>query len=217
MHCSPSQFYLVLDVVNLTAQEMSLNYTSNKTILIEAKESCRVPVPVDRCPLDRILAAMEQQLHSFNSACHADGHPSMLSGMGVNSASDAGDLTERVCSEHIAENVNLKWCLPGLDCSGVASLRGISLSPTMLDLVTVPPLQWGKTYSCFLIVPQLVSQHVPLQDPHVLRAQSLKMYMWFYFRTSRPIKTIKTRFDRYHLTISNFENNIPEQNTATRK
>lgn len=133
----------MLDVVNLTAQEMSLNYTSNKTILIEAKESCRVPVPVDRCPLDRILAAMEQQLHSFNSAS-ADAHPSMLSGVGMASASDAGDLTERVCSEHIAENVNLKWSLPGLDCSGVASLRGISLSPTMLDLVTVPPLQWGK-------------------------------------------------------------------------
>lgn len=131
----------MLDVVNLTAQEMSLNYTSNKTILIEAKESCRVPVPVDRCPLDRILAAMEQQLHSITSG---DAHPSIVSGVGVNSASDSGELTERVCSEHIAENVNLKWSLPGLDCNGVASLRGISLSPTMLDLVTVPPLQWGK-------------------------------------------------------------------------
>lgn len=149
----PSQFYLVLDVVNLTAQEMSLNYTSNKTILIEAKESCRVPVPVDRCPLDRILAAMEQQLHSFNSTS-ADAHPSMLSGVGVTSTSDAGDLTERVCSEHIAENVNLKWSLPGLDCSGVASLRGISLSPTMLDLVTVPPLQWEVKIDNQPVAPQ---------------------------------------------------------------
>lgn len=34
---------------------MALNYTSNKNILIEAKESCRVPVPVERCPLERIL------------------------------------------------------------------------------------------------------------------------------------------------------------------
>lgn len=146
---SPSQFYLVLDVVNLTAQEMSLNYTSNKTILIEAKESCRVPVPVDRCPLDRILAAMEQQLHSLASG--GEGHPSIVSGVGpVTSSSDTGELTERVCSEHIAENVNLKWSLPGLDCSGVASLRGISLSPTMLDLVTVPPLQWGMFLMFFI-------------------------------------------------------------------
>lgn len=48
-----SQFYLVLDVNNLTAQEMMLNYTTNKNIVIEARESCRVPVPVERCPLFR--------------------------------------------------------------------------------------------------------------------------------------------------------------------
>lgn len=51
----PTQFYLVLDVVNLTAQEMLLNYTTNKNIVIEAKESCRVPVPVERCPLVKFL------------------------------------------------------------------------------------------------------------------------------------------------------------------
>lgn len=49
--CRPSQFYLVLDVTNLTAQEMLLNYTFNKNIVIEARESCRVPVPVERCSL----------------------------------------------------------------------------------------------------------------------------------------------------------------------
>lgn len=56
-----SQFYLVLDIANLTNQEVSLNYPDNKTILIEAKESCRVPVPVERCPLDKILADHHQQ------------------------------------------------------------------------------------------------------------------------------------------------------------
>lgn len=57
----PSQFYLVLDVCNLTAQEMTLNYTPTKSIIIEAKESCRVPVPVEKCPLERLLLAAEQQ------------------------------------------------------------------------------------------------------------------------------------------------------------
>lgn len=46
----------MLDVSNLTNQEMTLNYTGNKTILIEAKESCRVPVSVERCDLDRVIA-----------------------------------------------------------------------------------------------------------------------------------------------------------------
>ncbi|XP_052893133.1 protein brunelleschi isoform X2 [Anopheles moucheti] len=134
----PSQFYLVLDVVNLTAQEMSLNYTSNKTILIEAKESCRVPVPVQRCPLERIFAAVaEHQQHQHH-----------------NHNIDNSDLTERVCSEHISENVNLKWSLPAIDCHGTASLRGITLSPTMLDLVTVPPLEWEVKVDDQVVAPQ---------------------------------------------------------------
>lgn len=61
----PSQFYLVIDVSNLTAQEMSLNYTNNKSILIEAKESCRVPIPVDRCSLEQVCKAREAE-HAEN-------------------------------------------------------------------------------------------------------------------------------------------------------
>lgn len=63
-----SQFYLVLDVANLTNQEVSLSYTNNKTILIEPKESCRVPVPCERCALDKILADYhEMQQKQFAS------------------------------------------------------------------------------------------------------------------------------------------------------
>lgn len=66
---SPSQFYLVLDVANLTQQEVSLNYPNDKTILIEPKESCRVPIPVERCPLDQLLSDhQQQQLASSNKS-----------------------------------------------------------------------------------------------------------------------------------------------------
>lgn len=51
----------MLDVINLTSQEMSFNYTDTKNILIEAKESCRVPVPVEKCPLERLMQAIEMQ------------------------------------------------------------------------------------------------------------------------------------------------------------
>lgn len=54
-----SQFYLVLDVNNLTTQEMSLQYTDTKSILIEAKELCRVPIPLDRCSLEELHAIDE--------------------------------------------------------------------------------------------------------------------------------------------------------------
>uniref|UniRef100_T1GJK6 Uncharacterized protein n=1 Tax=Megaselia scalaris TaxID=36166 RepID=T1GJK6_MEGSC len=57
-----SQFYLVIDVSNLTTQEMSLNYTENKNILIEAQESCRVPIPVDRCEIDESTLKRSDEL-----------------------------------------------------------------------------------------------------------------------------------------------------------
>lgn len=46
---------------------MSLNYTASKNIIIEAKESCRVPVPVEKCPLERLLAAEQMQASSDNN------------------------------------------------------------------------------------------------------------------------------------------------------
>jgi len=73
------------------------------------------------------------QKHFFNFSV------SLLSGNG-----NEVDITERACSEHIAELVNLKWTLTATDTNGIASLKGITLSPTMLDLVTVAPLQWGN-------------------------------------------------------------------------
>lgn len=54
------------------------------------------------------------------------------------------DLPEKLCSEHIASLVNLKWQLSPNETCGIASLRGISLSSTMLDLVTVAPIQFGN-------------------------------------------------------------------------
>lgn len=46
---------------------MTLNYTASKNIIIEAKESCRVPVPVEKCPLERLLAAEQMQASNDNN------------------------------------------------------------------------------------------------------------------------------------------------------
>ena len=50
-HGSPSSCYLVLDVLNATDHELELEYTPGKLITMEASQTCRVPVPVERCPL----------------------------------------------------------------------------------------------------------------------------------------------------------------------
>ncbi|ALC40308.1 bru [Drosophila busckii] len=138
-----SQFYLVLDISNLTAQEMSLNYTDNKNILIEAKESCRVPIPVDRCSLEQVCAARAAEI-AENLERELCFRTQLLS---------FSDALSKLCSTHIAECVKINWMLTGTDIKGVASLRGIVLSHAMVDLTTVSPLQWSISFKDTLVQP----------------------------------------------------------------
>ena len=61
----PHQCYIVLDLLNSSLHEMDLHYTPSKHLLIEAGESCRVPVPVDRCPLDKIKQSLNMVSFKF--------------------------------------------------------------------------------------------------------------------------------------------------------
>lgn len=62
---------------------------------------------------------------------------------------DEADTNQRMCSEHISNLVKLSWSLLGSEIKGTASLKGITLSSTMLGLITVPPLKWGKSLTPF--------------------------------------------------------------------
>ncbi|CAH1163945.1 unnamed protein product [Phaedon cochleariae] len=115
-----SQFYLVLDIANLTNQEMELQYTPSKTMLIEGQESCRVPIPVDRCPLSKLC----DLYHELDD----------------NTKNDV-DIN-KICSGHITQLVDLRWHLLGTGSRGVAPLNGITLTSRMLDIVRMSPLDW---------------------------------------------------------------------------
>ncbi|XP_013113737.2 protein brunelleschi [Stomoxys calcitrans] len=140
----PSQFYLVLDITNLTAQEMTLNYTNNKNISMEANESCRVPIPVDRCSVEEVWAAREAEI-----AENLEKELCFRTEMG-----SFNDSVSRLCSKHIAERVNIKWSLSGTDIQGIASLKGIVLTPVMIDLCTVSPLEWNISFKNQPVQPQ---------------------------------------------------------------
>ena len=45
----------MLDLVNKTKTEVELQYTERKTLLIEAGDMCRVPVPVTKCSFSESL------------------------------------------------------------------------------------------------------------------------------------------------------------------
>lgn len=126
-----SQFYLVLDVANLTSQEMELQYTPTKRMLVEGHESCRIPIPVDRCPLSKLTKLYMED----------------------NTLDERLDL-DKICSEHIANLVDLQYNLPAIDIKGKASLKGITLTPNMLDIVRMSPLHWDVAVNGSPVKPQ---------------------------------------------------------------
>lgn len=51
------------------------------------------------------------------------------------------------CSDHIASLVEVQWEMG--DRKGIASLKGITLSSHMLDIVRMSPINWGEWESQF--------------------------------------------------------------------
>ncbi|CAN8000592.1 unnamed protein product [Ixodes hexagonus] len=126
-----SECYLVLDVSNGTEHEMELWYPHERRMLMEAHDSCRIPVTVQRCSPP---TAVEQ--------CPGGSAP-------------LGAL-EAACRTHLLEAVDLKsrafvFCLRwhpltaphhGIERNGKASIAEVSWTPRMLDAILLSPLQW---------------------------------------------------------------------------
>lgn len=134
---TPTHCYLVLDILNATSHEMELQYSSSKHIAIEAFDTCRIPVPVERCPLAKLT-------HVYTSI---DLNPDQQV-----------EKIATICSEHLSLLVDLKWSLSGVTqnnsgstndsaepptklVKGKASLSGLRIVPSMLDLLHIPPIQ----------------------------------------------------------------------------
>uniref|UniRef100_A0A1B0G2Q9 Protein brunelleschi n=1 Tax=Glossina morsitans morsitans TaxID=37546 RepID=A0A1B0G2Q9_GLOMM len=203
----PSQFYLVLDITNLTAQEMSLNYTNHKNILIEAKESCRVPIPVDRCSLEQVYAVREAEIaeNLEKELCFRSQTVSF------------NDSVSRLCSKHIAERVKINWLLTGTNIRGIASLKGIILTQPMIDLCTVSPLQWSILFKNQPMQPQseiicvagqssILSIDVRNQSLHPLRNLTLTIKFYQDYLNGIENYSLETRVavsgpNRIHIPI----------------
>lgn len=83
----PTHCYLVLDILNSTTHEMEVQYSSNKRILIEAHDICRIPVSVERCPLSGY--------DKYLDICGAQRKSNLLA----------------ACRNHLVNLVDLQWTL----------------------------------------------------------------------------------------------------------
>lgn len=112
-----SECYLVLDVSNGTEHEMELLYPHERRMLMEAHDSCRIPVTVQRCSPP-------------TGAEHSAGSGAPLGAL------------EAACRSHLLEVVDLQWHLHGIERSGKASIAEVSWTPRMLDAILLSPLEW---------------------------------------------------------------------------
>ncbi|XP_050428976.1 protein brunelleschi [Adelges cooleyi] len=173
-----SQFYLVLDVVNVTNQEMELKYATNKSILMEEKESYRIPVPVDRF----LIHSLEQISNS------EDGQVEMVI----------------KCSKHIAEQVSLKWSVTSCDDLparwGMAKLHGLTLCPQMLDIVCTSPIYWEINLNEEKIVSECNEKLSP-ESSQFNVGQLLKLQVWVHnsLRSALDEVTLELNFYQDYL------------------
>ncbi|XP_045451417.1 protein brunelleschi [Melitaea cinxia] len=159
----PSQLYLVLDITNLTNEEMDFHYTPTKHILIEGKESRRVPVPLDRCPFTTPITKIEEDTAEPKS---------ISTGTSINSL-------ELMCSEHLTKNVDLQWHLLQSNITGRASVKGITLSQTMMDIVRMSPLNWEVSLNNQCIKPQ--------EEYNCMAGECLSLGVAVWNHLSRPL------------------------------
>ncbi|CAG2158996.1 unnamed protein product [Oppiella nova] len=117
----PTNCFLVLDALNATTQEMELRYTSSKEILIEANETCRIPIPIERCPL------VDDEADSDDK--RDDTSQSLLSR----------------CRQHLINQLNLNWMLSTTGIKGTASVANVPYSDQMLNSILLSPIQWEVT------------------------------------------------------------------------
>lgn len=115
---------MVLDVLNATNNEMELNYSLNKAILIEPKETCRIPVPVDRCPLRN-----ENNSPKLSLRDRCKNH-----------------LVSQVNLEYTIMGAQ--------EIKGQASIGTIEWNATMLNTILMAPLQWQVQFDGHKLSPE---------------------------------------------------------------
>ena len=99
---------------------MELKYSANKSILIEGKETCRVPVEIERCSLKQNSEEQTEENHVSQKSLATK------------------------CKEHLIRQVSLSYTLFGnREVSGRASIESIPWSQFMLETILMSPVQWA--------------------------------------------------------------------------
>lgn len=150
-----------MDALNATVEEASFRYSANKEMLIEPQEKCRIPVPIQRCPINTATAAANTELLEANQGfcrrpsknleaiINANDFLSFIFPQGLRL-----DAVFEECRRHLLAQVELRWHLvedANLD-DGQTQIKDIPFSIEMLKALLIPPVQSGKFETCKVVL-----------------------------------------------------------------
>ncbi|XP_033113027.1 trafficking protein particle complex subunit 9-like isoform X2 [Anneissia japonica] len=125
---SPRQFYLVLDFLNGTCNEVHVQYGSDQSMILSHKQSKRIAILVDRFTITR---------------------PKPPSPVTPKPGCVATPLEEvkldRLYAQQLAMLINISWSIASEKKSGNVSVEHISLSDAMIDNIRLCPIHWDVT------------------------------------------------------------------------
>nr|XP_027201589.1 trafficking protein particle complex subunit 9-like [Dermatophagoides pteronyssinus] len=173
--------YLVFDTLNATEQEINLNYSTNKEMLIEPKEKCRIPVPIKRCPLNLannddnnddcklIQKSLLQNHHHSNKSTTTTTTKNIDFLTNIFPTDEKLEAILLKCKQHLLKQINLRWIMQNNDHDdGIVFVEKVPYSNELLKSLLIPPIQSGKVF--FLIRLYLVYyqdyQNVSLTNKH---------------------------------------------------
>ncbi|XP_071952255.1 trafficking protein particle complex subunit 9-like [Antedon mediterranea] len=137
---SPQQFYLVLDFLNGTCNEVHVQYGSNQSMILTHKQSKRIAILLDRFT---IIQPKPASPVTPKPGC-------------------VPVLQEQVkldvlYAQQLAMLTNITWSIAAEKRSGTVSVEYISLSDAMIDNIRLCPIQWSVTIN--------EMQHEHQEDP----------------------------------------------------
>lgn len=116
----PKQFHLLLDVVNATSHELSVQYGEGNELVLETRACKRLAITVDRFSLDGIGSKQDSK--------------PLLAGF--------FQAVNELYAQQLANLIDIRWQCHALEKEGFASISEISITETMLDNIDFCPIEW---------------------------------------------------------------------------
>ncbi|KPM04717.1 brunelleschi-like protein [Sarcoptes scabiei] len=153
--------YLVIDAMNATDQEINLIYSTNKEMMIEPKEKCRIPVPIRRCSLDQLgqidsitqshLFPMDQSHSEENLTKNfivndVDAEIPLDFLSFVAPEKNRLDAILLQCRSHLLKQIDLRWTMPNSDNEGTVFVEKVPYSTEILQSILKPPIITARTF-----------------------------------------------------------------------